>query len=80
MVQYGLKDRDFGHIQATIEPSQLVGGGRAGIFIAINDHYQLANPDTARDASAMVSFVTQQFDNSMRRSEEIIDQIMELAQ
>ena len=53
MVQHGLKDRE-GFIQASIEPSQLLGGGRTGIYMAINDHYQLANPDAAPDASEMI--------------------------
>lgn len=79
MVQYGLNDRQFGHLQATIEPSQLVGAGRTGIYMAINDHYQLSNPTVAPDAAELTRVVTDQFDNSIRRAEEIIDRIMSLA-
>jgi hypothetical protein len=41
MAQYGLKDRKHGSLQATIEPSVLLSGGRTGIYMAVNDHYQL---------------------------------------
>jgi len=78
MIQYGLKDRAHGFIQTSIEPSLVIGNGRTGIYMVVNDHYQLAKPDDAPDAREMVELLEERFESSLSRSEDIIDQVMAL--
>jgi hypothetical protein len=78
MLQPQPSDRQFGHIQATLEPSILIGGGRSGIFMLINDHYQIENPGKPESAEEIIGVLSSHFDDSVRRSESIIDQIMAL--
>jgi hypothetical protein len=78
MLQPHPPDRQFGHIQATVEPSILIGGGRSGIFMVINDHFQIADPGKPDGADEMIGILVDRFDESIRRSESIIDQVMAL--
>jgi hypothetical protein len=78
MLQTRPPDRQFGHIQATIEPSILIGGGRSGIFMVINDHFQIEDPGKAEGAEEMIDILAGRFDESIRRSESLIDQVMAL--
>lgn len=78
MVQPRPGDRQFGHIQATVEPSILIGGGRSGIFMLINDHYQIENPGKPESAEEIIGLLSSHFDASVRRSKSMIDQIMAL--
>jgi hypothetical protein len=78
MMQPRPADRQFGHIQATLEPSILIGGGRSGIFMLINDHFQTEDPGKLEGAEEMIEILADRFDDSIRRSESIIDQVMAL--
>ena len=80
MIEYGRKDRKFGHVQATVEPSQIINQGRTGIYMLVNDHYQLERPDQATDAREIITVLSERFDESVRNSERIIDQVMALKQ
>jgi hypothetical protein len=71
-------DRQFGHIQATVEPSVLIGGGRSGIFMVVNDHFQTQDPGKPDRAEEMIDILADRFDESVRRSEAIIDHVMGL--
>jgi hypothetical protein len=77
MRETGLDDRETGHIQAKVEPSRLIKNG-AGIFVEINDHYEIPKDDSLAGAIPIIDILEKQFDPSIRRSEWIIDQIMAL--
>ena len=78
MIQKSPKDRQAGWIQAKIEPSTQIGRGLSGIYMEINDHYQLPDPENPVDAEPMIRILRERFDSSLKNSETIIDQIMEL--
>jgi hypothetical protein len=77
MQQQGLEDRDKGYILAKVEPSSRILGG-VGIFMEINDHYELVDPSAAAGAQQMMDLLAARFEESIGRSEWIIDQIMAL--
>jgi hypothetical protein len=76
MIQKNVSDRPAGWVQAKIEPSILVRGGVTGIFMEINDHYELVGQ--SEDARAIVAILQEKFDSSVRNSERIVDQIMSM--
>ena len=76
MRQVDPNDREDGHIQARVEPSPLIKNG-SGIFIEVNDHYQIPKESLA-GSLPMMDLLEKQFDVSIPRSEWIIDQIMAL--
>ena len=67
-----------GRINVTVEPSTRIGDGRSGVYVRVNDHYTIAdmNPGTA---STAIDLLVENFDESLRRSEQIIDHVMSLA-
>jgi len=77
MTQANLDDRENGYITAKIGPSKSVKNA-AGIFIQVNDHYEMTKDDPLAGATPMIDMLSKQFDASIRRSEWIIDQIMDL--
>jgi hypothetical protein len=77
MIQKNVPDRSAGWVQAKVEPSVRVRGGTSGIYMEVNDHYELSGP-AAEDARAMVTILRDKFDNSVRNSEKIVDQIMSM--
>ena len=70
-------DREIGYIEAKIEPSPLIKN-RAGIMINVNDHYEIPKDDSLAGPIPIMDILEKQFDKSIRRSEWIIDQIMDL--
>jgi hypothetical protein len=50
----------------------------AGIYMEVNDHYEVEFPDQNQDCEEIMMILGRQFDDSLRRSEWIIDQIMAL--
>jgi hypothetical protein len=77
MTQRNVTDRPAGWVNTKVEPSQVVGRGR-GIFVEVNDHYDIARkPENAEE---IVEIVRAQFDASMTRAASIINQIMSLKQ
>jgi len=75
MIQNNVSDRPAGWIQAKLEPSLRIKGGRSGIFMEVNDHYEVS---AAEDAGEIIAILAANFDRSIRNSENIIDQIMGL--
>jgi hypothetical protein len=75
MINKKVSDRDAGWVQARIEPSQAIGKGETGIFMEINDHYQIK--DTT-DAVVVMGILQDRFDTSIANADKIIDQIMSL--
>ncbi len=68
-------DRKKGFIKITVQPSTKVV---AGIFVNINDQYDLADKDESLGSDRIIEILEDRFDASIERSEKIIDQIMEL--
>lgn len=77
MQQRQLDDRDRGHVQAKIEPSVRLPG-RTGIFMEINDHYEVEDPGSVAGSEEIIEILESRFEESLRRSEWIIDQVMSL--
>jgi hypothetical protein len=80
LIQKNVSDRPSGWIQTKIEPSVRIGRGQTGIYMEVNDHYQLTDEAQASTPEAMMKLLSQSFDKSIRRSESIVDQIMSLKQ
>ena len=77
MIQKNMSDRSAGWVQAKIEPSVRIRGGLTGIYMEVNDHYDLLGTD-AQEARAMVTILRDKFDSSVKNSEKIVDQIMSM--
>jgi len=83
MEQSFVDDREFGYIRATVQPSVRV---KPGVWIEVNDHYQLTElgvPDSPAalpvGADKIADILVKQFDASIARSEQIMDQVLGLA-
>jgi hypothetical protein len=72
------EERFFGHYQASVEPSTQISGN-SGIFVQVNHHCQKAANDDP-GGSDIVNFLESNFEASLRRSEWIIDQLMQLSE
>lgn len=68
---------DGGSINVKIEPSNRIGQGGTGVYVAINDHYagDLSEPGSTR---FLVELLEDNFETSLRRSDGIIDHVMSL--
>ncbi|MGD0762655.1 MAG: hypothetical protein ABR929_05590 [Roseiarcus sp.] len=72
------KQGDYrGHYQAKIEPSLQLGGA-SGIFVQVNHHCEPLEFKEGDGAEKIVRFLIENFSQSLRYSEWIIDQIMKL--
>ena len=77
MQDRNVTDRAAGYRQATVQPSRRIPK-ETGIFIQVNDHYELEEGKHATDASEMISYLDKNFDQSMRDAEFIIDEVVKL--
>jgi len=77
MAQENLDDREAGRIRAKVEPSTLIKDN-SGIFVEVNDHYEVSDKKSSDGAARLTGLLGRQFDDSIKRSEWIIDQIMAL--
>lgn len=78
MQQKSVDDRVSGYIQARVEPSARIGQGLSGIYMHVNDHYEVDKPDDVAGSQEIVAILENRFEPSLERSEWIIDQIMAL--
>lgn len=76
MRQLDRRDSYVGQINATVEPSTKFPID--GIYVTVNDHYELGNGDDLSGANKAVEILQSEWENSIRRSEWIIDQVMAL--
>jgi len=76
MSQMARPDGLQGRITAKIEPSPLFV--ERGIFMDINDHYAVGEPDDILGAEPAMHIIEEQWEKSIARSEWIVDQIMAL--
>jgi len=72
MEQNVLDDRNKGYIRTTVQPSSRL----EGILISVNDHYELVNKETTPES---IQYLTNNFENSISKSEWITDQILGIA-
>ena len=66
-----------GEINIKVEPSKRLSPG-LGVFVAVNDHYALEDPGPGT-AERLVAMLLSRFDESLSRSDRIIDHLMSLA-
>lgn len=78
MQQKKSDDKIPGYINAKVEPSSKIGQGATGIFMEVNDHFELAKSKEADGCQEIVSLLLRDFETSIRNSEWIIDQVMRL--
>lgn len=78
LLQRDVGDRPGGWIQPKLEPSSRIGDGRTGIYMEINDHYEIENWALPKDAQEIIGILDKRFDSSIAESENIINQIMSL--
>ncbi len=78
MQQKTVDDRAGGFIQAKVEPSARIGQGLTGIYMQVNDNYEVEKPDEVAGSQEIVGILEDRFERSLERSEWIIDQIMAL--
>lgn len=66
-------------INVTVEPSHRIGDGRLGVFVKVNDHYALGEAAAGAGAHP-TALLEKNFDESLKRSDGIVDHIMSLSQ
>lgn len=67
-----------GQINVTVEPSKRISDERLGVYVRVNDHYAI-DAGASETAERLISLLEENFDGALKRSEEIIDQVMSLA-
>ncbi len=78
MSRHGLSNRPAGgQINVTVEPSKRIADSRFGIYVTVNDHYEIAS-DNVEGREQLMGFLEGCFESSIRRSDAIIDHIMSL--
>jgi hypothetical protein len=70
-------DRPRGHVDATVQPSKIVSDNR-GISIFVNDHYEIEDVQSSTGAAEIIKMLEANFDRSLHRSDDIIDQVLRL--
>ena len=79
MTQIGLKDRPpGGQVNVTVEPSKLLEDAERGIYVRVNDHYTVEDPQKQTATSDIIDMLERNFELSIRRAEQIIDHVMSL--
>lgn len=64
-------------INVTVEPSARIAEGRLGIYVNVNDHFEI-DATEPRSAERLMELLDRKFDASLKHSEAIIDEIMSL--
>jgi hypothetical protein len=78
LIQREVEGRSGGWIQAKVEPSARLGFSETGIYVEVNDHFEISNWTSPKDAIDVIQILDAKFDESLVRSESIINQIMGL--
>lgn len=68
---HGLNDRTGGHIDARIGP-----GPGSSVVVTVNDHYESTEKDAMAASHEFMKILGSRFEESLKRSEWIVDQIM----
>lgn len=75
----GPDDRPAGHVDVKVEPSIRLGKGRTGVYISVNDHYEMSEDGHQNNVVLVCDLIEKCFDESLTRSEAIVDHLMGLA-
>lgn len=67
-----------GEINVTVEPSTRIPN-ELGVYVAVNDHYTLRQPDSPDSCSRLIGLLEENFEPSLERSSAIIDHVFRLA-
>ena len=67
-----------GLINVTVQPSKRVGQDSTGIYVDVNDHYTVEDRKSKEATTQVVNLLELEFEKSLLRSEQIIDNIMSL--
>ena len=67
-----------GRLNVTVEPSNRIGHGRAGVYVRVNDHYSIDDSGPGALERLMELFEAD-FEASLKRSDVLIDHIMSMA-
>ena len=67
-----------GRINVKVEPSNRIVQERLGVYVEVNDHYAI-NDTSPSAGERLMKLFEDNFDMSLRRSDDIIDHIMSLA-
>ena len=79
MTQIDLDDRSAaGRINVMVQPSNRIGQEGTGIYVQVNDHYEVEDPDSRTATSDLVSVLEMGFEESLCRADRIIDHLMSL--
>jgi hypothetical protein len=70
-------DSFSGHVQATVQPSKSIKAN-TGIFMLVNDHYDSGPLEKTVGCEHIIAELNKRFEESIQKSERIIDQIMSL--
>ena len=76
MEQRDLADRKKGYVRCKIEPSKKVDPQGGGIYMEVNDHYEVEEQGKLSGCQEMINTLESNFDKSINHSEFIINQIM----
>ena len=64
-------------VNVTVEPSARIDDDQSGIFVGVNDHY-VVGVDGIEGRRQLLTFLTDDFESSIKRSDVIIDHVMSL--
>lgn len=67
-----------GMINVKVEPSNLIGQGRIGVYVGVNDHFAVETVDSPATTEEIVNMIEMNFDHSLHWADQIIDHIMSL--
>lgn len=66
-------------INITVAPSVQIDQGRWGVYVGVNDHYTTDNDAGSGASEHLMGLLEDHFDESLRRSDGIVDHIMSLS-
>ena len=66
-----------GQINVRVEPSRRVGGEQKGVYVSVNDHYVINDTD-AGTSEYLMGLLENNFEVSLRHSDDIVEHIMSL--
>lgn len=79
MTQFKLQGRSTNdQVNVTVQPSPRIDQGRSGVYVTVNDHHDISGSHPG-NGKHWTDLVEEDFESSLKRSDEIIDHIMSLA-
>ena len=79
MTQVNIEGRTPGGLtNVTVQPSSRVGQDGTGVYVEVNDHYTVEDRNSKSATSDIIELLENEFEESLLRSEQIIDSLMSL--